>query len=265
MSRSLPERPSLDFLKHEAKRILRSLGSGDNTELALIQLNQKHSGKSLGEIQPVVTLVEVQHALALDYGFGGWPELKKHIESTTPVILPFRPVLPINSWEECRAHYADWLGFNLDWEWREASGQPVIAAFSRDEIEFMVNETPGTLGPVELHLDVRNLNALEAEWNSRRSGSVKIYTAPPYEFPEIRIKDPFGNVFCFEGKDQKELQQRLDRVRPKMRRYVQEQIDAGRELPTPEEIRDVVGPPLGLAIEVLNEFPGYEETFNARR
>lgn len=217
MSRSLPERPSLDFLKHEAKRILRSLRSGDDTELALIRLNHKYSGMPLVEIQPVVTLVEVQHALAQECGFGNWPELKKHIESTTPVLQPFRPVLPIDSWEQCRAHYADWLGFNLDWEWREPAGQPVIAAFSRDEIGFMVNESPGTLGPVELHLDVRNLAALEDEWNNRRSNSVKIYSAPPYEFP------------------------------------------------TPEEIRDVVGPPLGTAIEVLNEFPGYEEAYNARR
>jgi len=78
------------------------------------------------------------------------------------------------------------------------------------------------------------------------------------------IEDPWGNVFSFEAKEQKDFEKKIDDVRPKMRAYIQAQIDAGREVPTPEEVREIVGPPLGAAIEILNEFPGYNEIFEAR-
>ncbi len=131
------------------------------------------------------------------------PALKTYVESRTPVLYPFRPVLRIGSYKEALDHYADWLGFRLEWDWREAPGQPVIAAFSRDGVEFMVNEYPDTLGPIELHLNVKNLDALVEEWNVRRPGAA--------------------------------------------------------------EVRSVLGPPLATAIDVLNEFPGYREAFDARQ
>jgi hypothetical protein len=77
----------------------------------------------------------------------------------------------------------------------------------------------------------------------------------------VVVPDPFGNVFFFEGKDQSAFARKIDVVKPRMRAYVQAQLDAGRELPTPEEVRAVVGPPLGAAIDVLNEFPGYAEAY----
>ncbi len=46
---------------------------------------------------------------------------------------------------------------------------------------------------------------------------------------------------------------------------VEAHSEAEGEFPTPEQIRDTIGPPLGTAMEVLNEFPEYEEAFNGRR
>ena len=43
-------------------------------------------------------------------------------------------VFGISSYTEAVAHYIGWLGFNLDWEWRQAPGQPVIMGISRDKI-----------------------------------------------------------------------------------------------------------------------------------
>lgn len=265
MSRSLPPRPNLDHLKREAKRILRALRAGDSTELALLQQLSKYAGVAESDITAAATLLDVQHALAHDYGYAGWPALKTYVESRTPVLLPFRPVLRIGSYEEALDHYAAWLGFKLEWDWREAPGQPVIAAFSRDGVEFMVSEYPDTLGPVELHLNVRNLDALVEEWNGRRPGSAEIRIGPPGEFPEARIRDPWGNVMAFEGKEDAAEQNRKASMLPKMREYVQAQLDAGRGFPTPEEVRSNVGPPLATAIDVLNQFPGYGEAFNSRQ
>ena len=50
-----------------------------------------------------------------------------------------------------------------------------------------------------------------------------------------------------------------------MKAYVEQQLADGKELPTPEVLRDAVGPPLGVAIEVLNDYPEYEALFQARR
>ena len=60
MSRELPETPSLEFLKKQAKALLRSMRQGK--------------------------LADAQHALANEYGFATWAKLKSHVEalSLTP-------------------------------------------------------------------------------------------------------------------------------------------------------------------------------------
>jgi hypothetical protein len=59
MSRSLPARPNLEFLKNEAKDLLDALRRTDS------------------EAQ----LSNAQFALSRDYGFASWPALKAHVES----------------------------------------------------------------------------------------------------------------------------------------------------------------------------------------
>jgi hypothetical protein len=59
MSRNLPDRPNLEFLKKEAKALLDSLRQTD----------------------PAAQLADAQHALARDYGFASWPKLKAHVEA----------------------------------------------------------------------------------------------------------------------------------------------------------------------------------------
>ena len=162
-------------------------------------------------------------------------------------------------------HYVDWLGFNLDSEWREAPGQPTIGFLSRDYFSFMINEHPSAQGPVSVHLDVSHLETLAAEWNQRRPGSVSIRRAPPYEFPEVVIEDAWGNCFFFEGKDEAQEEKNRDLIRTRMRDHVDQLLAAGQTLPTPEALREAVGPPLGVAIEVLNQYPGYAELFESRQ
>jgi hypothetical protein len=59
MSRELPARPNLDFLKNEAKDRLGDLRRTD----------------------PRAQLSDAQFVLANDYGFASWPKLKAHVES----------------------------------------------------------------------------------------------------------------------------------------------------------------------------------------
>lgn len=174
--------------------------------------------------------------------------------SETPVLKAPRPAFRVGSFDLAIAHYVNWLGFTLDWEWREAPGEPAVAALSRDACAFMINEHPTARGPADLHMDVENLDALVEEWNARRPGSVTVEVAPPYEFPQVAVADPWGNVLHFEGKDEAQQRIHLDSVRSKMRRVVAARLAAGEGLPTAEELREEAGPPLGAAIEVLNEF-----------
>ncbi len=61
MSRTLPAKPNLEYLKNEAKDLLRSYEHGD--------ASQKPK------------LADALHAIALEYGFPSWPKLKEHVES----------------------------------------------------------------------------------------------------------------------------------------------------------------------------------------
>ena len=55
MSRQLPEKPNLEYLKKQAKELLRSMAQGK--------------------------LADAQHRLANEYGFTTWAKLKSHVES----------------------------------------------------------------------------------------------------------------------------------------------------------------------------------------
>jgi len=55
MSRELPEKPNLEFLRKQAKELLRSLPHGK--------------------------LADAQHSLAKEYGFATWAQLKSHVEA----------------------------------------------------------------------------------------------------------------------------------------------------------------------------------------
>ena len=59
MSRNLPTRPNLEYLKNEAKDRLDDLRRTD----------------------PRGRLADAQQALARDYGFASWPKLKAHVEA----------------------------------------------------------------------------------------------------------------------------------------------------------------------------------------
>jgi hypothetical protein len=61
MSRNLPDRPNLEFLKNEAKALLDSWQRTD----------------------PAAQLADAQHALAREYGFASWPKLKAHVDAVT--------------------------------------------------------------------------------------------------------------------------------------------------------------------------------------
>jgi len=75
MSRSLPEHPSLDFLKQQAKELLAAARAGDTFALERLRA---WAGVSAGA---AAKLADAQRATAREYGFPSWTKLKGHVES----------------------------------------------------------------------------------------------------------------------------------------------------------------------------------------
>jgi hypothetical protein len=81
MSRSLPVRPSLVQLKHQAKDLRLAAREGAADAIATLRQLRRLAGASAESIaRERISLSEAQYALALDYGFASWPELKAHVE-----------------------------------------------------------------------------------------------------------------------------------------------------------------------------------------
>lgn len=81
MPLSLPPRPNLDQLKKQAKELLRAHHAGDKSVCCMLrQLHRFHGRDDAHVLSADLALAEAQLALALEYGFAGWADLKRHIE-----------------------------------------------------------------------------------------------------------------------------------------------------------------------------------------
>jgi len=80
VTRPLPPRPSLENLKKQAKDLLKVHKRGNAEVCATLRLLHRFAAASPREILAAeVALHDAQHALALDYGFTSWTELKSRV------------------------------------------------------------------------------------------------------------------------------------------------------------------------------------------
>jgi len=115
---------------------------------------------------------------------------------TKPTIDNIVPVLSVGSYEETVSHYVEWLGFNVDWEYREQQ-LPFVISITRDGFSFMLAESETSTGSWTT-IYVSDLDAMSEELNSRRSNSVKIELYPPNDIAQIHVMDPWKNLLVFE-------------------------------------------------------------------
>ncbi len=92
------------------------------------------------------------------------------------------------------------------------------------------------------------------EWNARGSDTVAVSVQPPYDIPSVVIADAAGNRISFQQPIDEAEEERRARLRGTMREWVRARLDAGEDAPTAEQLVEAVGRPLGLAIEVVQEF-----------
>jgi len=80
MPRQLPEKPSLRYLQEQAKDLAKSHRRGDVAACSVLRCHHRFTHASDRDILTAhVSLQEVQHALALDYGFTSWSRLRTHV------------------------------------------------------------------------------------------------------------------------------------------------------------------------------------------
>ena len=76
MSDQLPSNPSLDHLKHQARNLQRDHAARDVKALERVKTR-------LPDYEGRLSLAKAQAIIAREYGFDSWPELKKHVTSST--------------------------------------------------------------------------------------------------------------------------------------------------------------------------------------
>jgi hypothetical protein len=82
MPRTLPPRPNLVYLKHQAKDLRSLVREGDDLALATMRQVRRFRDASASDMASAhVTLAEAQYALSLDYGFASWAALRSHVRS----------------------------------------------------------------------------------------------------------------------------------------------------------------------------------------
>jgi effector-binding domain-containing protein len=190
----------------------------------------------------------------------------------------------------------NWLGFQIDWEWRQAPDQPVIMVVSRDGVTVGLSEDhSGKQQGVNLGVSISHFPVLLQEWISRLPDRYrgKSESGDPEEVVitnavgnsivrmqsnEIRIRDPFGNTLFIDREQSQAEKEAIEADAVQIREYIQKQRDAGLAFPTPEEIRVAIRPDLVRdhpwrgpdmfeirAVEILGELPGYAEVFEELR
>jgi len=124
------------------------------------------------------------------------PLLNGNKKNMKPTIDNIVPVLSVGSYEETVSHYVEWLGFKVDWEYREEQ-LPFVISITRDGFSFMLAESETSNGSWTT-IYVSDLEEMSEELNSRRSNSVKIELYPPNDIAQIHVIDPWKNLLVFE-------------------------------------------------------------------
>jgi catechol 2,3-dioxygenase-like lactoylglutathione lyase family enzyme len=144
--------------------------------------------------------------VAKQFGFGEWNMLSAKIDLETGVrrpppespgisLQPPVPVVGISSPDRAKRFYVDFLGFVIDWGWREGDDQPMYAQISRSGVSMHLSEhhAPGT----ELLIRMTGLDALHAELASATHGYALAVRHTPDDRREVHVTDPFGNKLRF--------------------------------------------------------------------
>jgi predicted enzyme related to lactoylglutathione lyase len=175
----LPEHPSLEHLKKQAKSRLQ-------------QLRQSN---------PEAKLTTAQLELARQYGFTSWRALKAQLDDrrAKQVASPVMRILPVANLSRTIAFYRDVLGFEIHEEQGsvEAVMGPARIRFGKEGYAPTDWNTPRPPGSAILFLESSDVEALHAALLARGGKPTEIERVNWIKMRMFEIRDPDGNVLWF--------------------------------------------------------------------
>jgi len=95
MTRQLPSNPSFKQLRHQAKDLLKAHQNGEASCCVILRNLHRFKGKTDAEItRSDISLVDAQFAIALEYGFKGWRDMKEHVTEASGEGAPGQLSMP---------------------------------------------------------------------------------------------------------------------------------------------------------------------------
>ncbi len=111
------------------------------------------------------------------------------------------PVLRIDDYEQAMAFYVDYLGFEIEFEWRHEPVFPVYMGLLRGGLGLHLTEHRGDLeGGGGAYFQVVSVPALYKEIKARRPEMEEAPIEQAWGSTELKLKDPFGNSMVFASK-----------------------------------------------------------------
>ena len=96
MASTLPNNPSLDRLRVEARRLQRGIASGERQSVEAVRRHHPRPDTALGDAPDRFALHDAQLTVARRYGFTGWPALVRYLEIAAGLSVGL-PVAPLTS------------------------------------------------------------------------------------------------------------------------------------------------------------------------
>lgn len=107
------------------------------------------------------------------------------------------PRLRIRDYERSPRFYVDGMGFQIDWEWRDEPGHPVICQVSRAGMRLYLSEKARDCPAGGLvHLYITGVDVWQAELLSRGILAEHPPVNQPWGNREMLVLDPDGNKLC---------------------------------------------------------------------
>ncbi len=195
--KSLPDRPSVEHLKNQAKELLNGFKDRDRTAVTRISAHFPKL-KSAPEDQVLAyrfVLQDAQLVVAREYGFDSWTKLKQHVEALTPDEVhnapPVIPQLPVVDVEASQAYYRDVLGFQIAWIAPDKS----IGGVTRGETSIYFSRKEKGFQTTVQWMYAEDVDTTYEEFKKAGAEIVSGLENMPYGTRQFTIRDTDGHRF----------------------------------------------------------------------
>lgn len=159
--------------------------------------------------------VHVSHSQALElvatqFGFDDWNILAAKIDAekpqqTRPQVTSIQPAIPIFrifSVEKAMEFYRDFLGFQVDWEYRFGESFPLYCQISRSGMLMHLSEHAGDASPgARVFVPMQGIRYLHAELIGKEYSFMRPGLEQADWGLEMTVTDPFSNRITFCERD----------------------------------------------------------------